>query len=201
MASAHLYLVAFWLAYYVFHSILAATNLKNSIRLKSPGFYPYYRACYSSFFLITLVAILYYQAKIESPLVFGRSWLNYLAGIPMGIVGVLIMVVCIRKYFYHLSGIKVFYQKKVEKEDGYLEVDGLHKWMRHPLYAGTLLFAWSLFLVHPACSTLIMCLMMHGYLLVGIRIEERKLSAEFGPSYTQYKKRTPMLIPNFRRTD
>jgi len=199
ISSAHLYLAALWFAYYVLHSILAAIHLKQSIQKKFPAFYPYYRACYSAFFFITLVGILYYQVKMESPLLLAPSWGNYILGIPMGLVGVSIMLICIRKYFYHLSGVKVFYNH-TDGEESYLEIDGLHRLMRHPLYAGTLLFAWSNFVLRPELSSLIMCALMNLYLLVGIRIEERKLASEFGAAYLQYKERTPMLIPSFRKS-
>jgi protein-S-isoprenylcysteine O-methyltransferase Ste14 len=33
------------------------------------------------------------------------------------------------------------------------------------------------------------------YLVVGARLEERKLILEFGQTYREYQKQTPMLIP------
>jgi protein-S-isoprenylcysteine O-methyltransferase Ste14 len=137
---------------------------------------------------------------MDSPLLFAPTWGNYILGIPMGLVGVSIMLICIRKYFYHLSGVKVFYNT-IDKEESFLEIDGLHRLMRHPLYAGTLLFAWSIFVLRPELSSLIMCVLMNLYLLIGIRIEERKLASEFGAAYLRYKERTPMLIPSLRKSE
>jgi protein-S-isoprenylcysteine O-methyltransferase Ste14 len=38
------------------------------------------------------------------------------------------------------------------------------------------------------------------YLVIGAHVEERKLALEFGQTYREYQKRTPMLIPGpFRK--
>jgi protein-S-isoprenylcysteine O-methyltransferase Ste14 len=36
------------------------------------------------------------------------------------------------------------------------------------------------------------------YILVGAYFEERKLLVEFGDAYSEYRQRTPMLIPGLR---
>lgn len=98
----------------------------------------------------------------------------------------------IRKYFLFLSGIDVFV--KVESDPG-LQQNGLHRWVRHPLYLGTLLMVWSLFIIFPYLHNLIACLMITFYTLIGIRFEEQKLVREFGTLYKEYSSRVPMLIP------
>jgi len=39
------------------------------------------------------------------------------------------------------------------------------------------------------------------YILVAIQLEERDLIRQFGKDYTDYKKRTPMLVPGLGRRD
>jgi len=183
-----------WTAYYGLHSLLAASSLKKNIQLRSPQYFPYYRITYSAFFLITLVGILLYQWQLDSPRLFTSKLLSFGIGIPAAFVGLCIMAVCIRKYFYNLSGVAAFYRKS-RPENAVLESGGLHRYMRHPLYSGTLLVAWAIFLFLPLWSYLIMAALMTLYVLIGIQLEEKKLLVEYGESYRAYRSRTAMLIP------
>src|SRR5690606_31739711 len=67
--------------------------------------------------------------------------------------------------------------------------------VRHPAYALTIL-AWF---VTPMLSLdrLVFGLAMSAYLLVGIRLEEKRLEKRFGEKYRDYRKNVPMLIPRF----
>jgi len=73
--------------------------------------------------------------------------------------------------------------EKTEPEEEPLELGGLHRYIRHPLYLGTLLVVWSLFLFFPSLSNVLACFMITAYTLAGIRLEERKLLQEFGEDY------------------
>ena len=37
--------------------------------------------------------------------------------------------------------------------------------------------------------------MTTAYIVIGVRLEERDLVAEFGATYEQYRQRVPMLMP------
>lgn len=73
--------------------------------------------------------------------------------------------------------------------------DGLHKIVRHPLYLGTFIFIWGIFIAFPYLSWLISSLIITVYTLIGIRFEEAKLRKEFGAQYDEYCKRVPMILP------
>ncbi len=78
-----------------------------------------------------------------------------------------------------------------------LSVDWMYAWTRNPMVLSTLAFllalgiwyqsllfvAWVLLLVSPALIFFVK------------RYEERELAIRFGPSYLDYKSRTPMLFP------
>ena len=103
---------------------------------------------------------------------------------------------CIRKYFYELSGIQALENKPIEVPT--LQQTGLHKYVRHPLYFGTLLFVGGLFLLLPLLSNLIAAIVITVYVLIGIQLEEKKLFLEYGEEYRKYSGRVPKLIPKIK---
>ncbi len=96
-----------------------------------------------------------------------------------------------------MSGLKTLYADEVQTGNT-LIITGIHRHVRHPLYAGTFLFIWGLFILMPYTSLIISNFIITCYTLIGIRFEEEKLLREFGPHYEEYKKRVPKIIPSFK---
>lgn len=74
-----------------------------------------------------------------------------------------------------------------------LVTTGLYRYLRHPLYTAGLVLIW----LNPemTCNLFALNLGMSAYMILGAKVEERKLLAEFGEAYAAYQRRTPMLIP------
>src|SRR5215472_8270357 len=70
---------------------------------------------------------------------------------------------------------------------------GLFRWVRHPLMAGFLLIFWAA----PVMTVghLLLAVLATGYILAGIRFEERDLRRDLGDTYLGYAARVPALIP------
>lgn len=155
----------------------------------------FYRFYYSVFAIVYLIPLLYLQCTIDSMRLWRKDILSEFPGVLMLIAGLTIMLICVRRYFFDLSGIKAFVKDRNSPNP--LQTDGLHNFVRHPLYFGTLLFIWGCFLVYPLLSNLIACCLITIYTIAGIQIEERKLITEFGERYKYYADKVPMLIPRF----
>lgn len=192
----HILLVGLWLLYGVLHSVLASNRFKQQMQALLQSRFKYYPLAYSIFATITLVGILAYQYHMPSHLLFMPPLGMIVIASLTTSLGVMIMLLMMWKYFFYLSGIHVFF---TDEQPVVLQVRGLHRYMRHPLYSGTLLFIWSLFLLFPYAKNLLACFMITGYTLYGVQLEEKKLLEQFGERYLQYRNRVPMLIPRFGR--
>jgi methanethiol S-methyltransferase len=189
----HIYLVVFWILFCVLHSVFAARWWKLKMSNLFGSFFRFYRFFYSIFATVNLSVILYLLIVIESPVLWtGTTALSAIA-IVTGVCGICIMLACSKKYFSVVTGIRAFSNKKTNAP--VLQTGGLHSYTRHPLYFGTLVFVWSLFLIFPMLSNLISCCLISLYTIVGIHIEERKLIIEFGEQYKDYARKVPMLLP------
>jgi protein-S-isoprenylcysteine O-methyltransferase Ste14 len=192
----HIILVLLWLLFGILHSVLAARWWKQRMQQWWGARYKYYHFSYSVFAAISLIGILVFQFTMHSQLLYTAPvGVKLLLCLP-ALAGLAIMLVVIRKYFFSLSGISVFYKKQPPV---ILEQGGLHRYVRHPLYFGTLLFIWSLFFIYPYLNNLLACIVITGYTVFGAMLEEKKLVAEFGKKYVAYKKQVPMLIPGIFR--
>ena len=194
MLLNHLILASLWTGYCVLHSVLASLFLKQWIGKKLGSKFRYYRLFYTVFAFVSLAAVIYYQFTITSYALFNANLLSMIAGGGMAVTGLGLMLVCIKKYFFSLSGLKSLYQ---EAPSSQLMIAGIHRYMRHPLYTGTFLFIWGLWVLFPSLSLLITDVIITAYTVYAIRLEETKLVAEFGDQYREYQRAVPKLVPRF----
>jgi protein-S-isoprenylcysteine O-methyltransferase Ste14 len=191
----HWVLLLAWGLFGLLHSLMATSWCKRFFGRWLGRNKVYYRLAYSLVAFVSLGAVVAIQFSIKSFYLTAFPFLKYFVGLLIGLPGVMLMIVCIRKYFFQLSGVKVFFETE---QGAKLESGGIHTYVRHPLYLGTLAMIWSLFFFFPLLSNLLACIAITVYTLIGIRLEERKLLLFFGDQYAAYCRRTPMLIPNFR---
>jgi protein-S-isoprenylcysteine O-methyltransferase Ste14 len=192
----HWLLVFLWTLYGLIHSFLAAAKVKLFFEKVTGKFFRYYRLAYTMLATVTLLLVLYFQYSFTSPSLIKAMAIQYISLVIFVFPGLIIMMISIIKYFKLLSGVRTLYEAKPSME---LKRDGIHKYVRHPLYLGTLLFIWGLFFIFPMLNNLIAVVILTGYILIGIRLEEKKLIIEFGNLYAHYISRVPMLVPGLKR--
>lgn len=183
-----------WIAYYAIHSVLAATSIKEFLKKALGKYFRYYRLGYSVFALLALIALLIYQYSFSSPMLLKSILIKYLAVLFLILPGLFIMLISLKKYFLLLSGVRSVFTPISVPE---LKVNGIHNYMRHPLYSGTILFVFGLFFIFPTLNNLIAFILLTLYILIGIVFEEKKLIKEFGNDYIEYRSQVPGLIPSF----
>lgn len=192
MLRQHILLAGLWILYGVVHSVLASLTVKNFFRRRLGPAFKHYRLAYTVFAFASLVLVIWYQLSITSVYLYTRTMPIAVLGFAVASAGAVLMIVCIRKYFMGLSGLRSLVEESPEPE---LIVSGVHRHVRHPLYSGTFLFVWGLAVAYPSASLLIGALVITLYTLVAIPIEERKLAADFGEAYQRYRSTVPKLIP------
>lgn len=191
--TSYLYLIGFWALFGLSHSLLAADWWKARVARFSGVYFRYYRLVYSFIALLLLVFIVVYELRLPVYWLWQSPGLLMIAASIPAFAGLLIMGICIRRYFFYLSGIDVLFPARQASMG--LATGGLHRYVRHPLYFGTLLTLWSFFVLFPADHYLVTCCMVTLYTWLGAVLEERKLRREFGEAYAAYQRRVPMMLP------
>lgn len=190
--SQHILLAFFWILYCVIHSLLADDRLKKTIQKRLQSNYKYYRPSYAIFATLTLTAVVWFHFSIYSPKIYNSTLLIKFIGYLVALTGLIIMLICIKKYFYELSGLQALQNEHAKNT---LQTNGLHKFVRHPLYVGTIAFILGFTIAFPFLNNIIATGIITIYVWIGINAEEKKLEIEYGEEYINYRKRVPKLIP------
>lgn len=180
-----------WMLYFVLHSLLASLIMKRYVEQNWPRAYAFYRIAFNTIAIMLLLPLLYYSYSLSLELWWTYSWSRILAVLLIG-SGLYFLYAAFRVF-----DTAVFLGLKPEKFDASegLVTKGMYRYVRHPLYFATLLLFWGLFLWWPSWKWLGINAVVFAYLLIGSRLEERKLEQQFGPAYRNYKQEVKALIP------
>ena len=184
-----------WLSFGVLHSVLARGSGAALLRR---AFGAGDRLAYNAVASVHLIVILVIgEIALGDLAAFERpSWLSWLQLLVFAL-GLLIAVPAVRSYDLGLfSGMKQFRAGRappdVSTPPEPLVTEGVHRYVRHPLYSALFLCLWGLVdnplsLATAAWGSL--------YLLIGTYFEERKLITLYGEAYETYKRRVPAFFP------
>jgi methanethiol S-methyltransferase len=187
----YIYLSFGWIAFCLLHSLFAALPVKKIIAQWSGKYFTWYRLLYSISSLIFLIILFRYQLEKKETALFTFPPVVRIAAVILILGGLIVMIISALRYFIPVTGLAIF----TKQTSDILFDSGIHRVIRHPLYAGTLLLTWGLFLFFPVASNMITCVIITIYTFIGIKLEEKKLLQQFGETYELYRRRVPMMIP------
>jgi len=137
------------------------------------------------------------QALLLGLLIFSQSSVNttsstlQLFGNTLKLIGLIILLIS----FYDLR--KSLTALPLPKKNGELQVRGLYRYVRHPMYAAVLVLSLGIAISSGSVFKYAVLLALLLLFIVKASYEERLLLAKY-PSYKLYIKKTPRYIPKIR---
>ncbi|MEM7659808.1 MAG: isoprenylcysteine carboxylmethyltransferase family protein [Bacteroidota bacterium] len=181
-----------WVVYYGLHSFLASQPVKDWFHLRLGKHFLWYRLGYNGMAILSFAAVWLFQRQLNAQVLWeSPNWMMGLAG-SLFLAGAWVAFLGLRQYdLGAFMGIRPILAPSSHE----LAQDGVHQWVRHPLYSGATLILLAYLSYSPSLPHLIFVGVSLGYLVVGIHWEEQKLIAEFGDEYRAYRRRVKALIP------
>lgn len=127
--------------------------------------------------------------QVDNRIVAGVLWAVYFLG--WGVVFFSSFVID----HFELFGLKQVWMHFLGREPATAAFSerSIYRWVRHPLMLGFILAFWSAATMSQ--GRLFFSVVTTAWILIAIRIEERDLATYLGSPYSDYRRRTPMLLP------
>jgi protein-S-isoprenylcysteine O-methyltransferase Ste14 len=185
-------------AYGFLHSWLASLQAKSLARRGlGRGADRVYRLAYNLVAIISLLPVLLLPAVLPDKRLYTipLPW-TLLTLAFQGLAVLVLLIGLLQTGVWSFIGIEQLLAAS-DRQSSELVVNGLYRWVRHPLYTAGLVFIW----LTPVMTwnVLVLNLGLSAYLIIGAYFEERKLVREFGEAYRSYQRRTPMFLPGLIR--
>lgn len=180
-----------WLGYGALHSWLASARLKHWLARRWPALMPGYRLAYNGLASALLLPPLFLTWRHEGAALW--HWPTWLAW-PAAIAALAGFLWSLRWYDgLDFIGLRQWRSRRPDGTDHEkLSLSPLHRHVRHPWYSLGLLLLWTRDL---NAAWLVAALAVTAYIVVGSRLEERKLVDLYGDAYRRYQARVPGLVP------
>lgn len=188
-----------WAGYFALHSALADARVKRWAARCWPALAALYRLAYNALAIVLLLPLAWLIASQRGPRWWGwegaAAWLaNALA-----LAALAVVLVTLRHYDgSEFLGLRQWAARRSGQGPAAsgappaLRLSPAHRYVRHPWYGAALVFIWTR---DMDAATLVSALAMSVYFVVGARLEERRLVAEFGAAYRHYQRRVNALVP------
>ena len=185
----HLVYAFLWAVFGALHSILASETIKSILSSLGRA----YRLTYNGFAVVHIAITVWIGEYVlgagSETLISGNLVYFFYA---VAGVGVIVLLAAMRLYDGgRFMGFTQLRNPHVE-EDEPLRLEGLHRYIRHPLYSGAILVLWGRVGSEAELATAVWATL---YFIVGARFEERRLIERYGDAYRHYREKVPGFVP------
>ena len=183
-----------WILYFTLHSLAASLGAKRFVARRWPALLPAYRLAFNVVAVVTLLLPLWLTRRWEGPLLWSWSgpWAWLADGLALAAAALFLW--SLRWYdgadFLGLRQWAAGTRSVADLEA--FKISPLHRHVRHPWYSLGLVILWSR---DMNAAWLLTAVLVTLYLVVGSRLEERKLVAFHGEAYRLYREKVPGLVP------
>jgi len=187
-------IITLFLAYFTIHSLTASLWLKRLTAAHLPALMPYYRLLFNGLALLLALPLLVAVVSYPGEPLWQWTGVGFYVANGLGLLAVVAFLFSLKIYdMDEFWGLRQLRERVGEvREMGPFRISPFHRFVRHPWYTMILVFIWSR---DMGASQLLSYSLVTFYLLVGSRMEERKLIASHGEVYRQYCQRVPGLVP------
>lgn len=185
-----------WIGYGILHSFLISVRFSNWANRILGRYFAFYRIAYNVVSLVLLIILFIYTKNVDSTYVveFIPPWTTLQYGLLLSSAALIIWAFFSYDSLEFMGFRQILDMNKKKKITTQTSItkEGLLGVIRHPMYLATLVFMWSL---NSTKADILVHLILSIYILIGIRLEERKLIQQFGTDYLSYINEVPALIP------
>lgn len=194
-------LTLIWGGYCVLHSFLISISFTNVMTRLLKRYYAFYRLFYVIISTVLLVLIINYPTQLDDKII-----ITYEP--PWSIIRIILVIgsllMFFRAFFFDYDALSFFGFRQIQnfiKGDRNsfpveIKKGGLLGITRHPMYLALIIFLWSQIFT---MADLVVNFLLTVYVIIGTKLEEKKLVIEFGDAYVKYQQEVPMLIPYRKR--
>lgn len=181
--------ILLWILYYFLHSLMASNWAKKLVTGKK-NLTRFYRLTYNVISFVGLVLLwIFSESQSGKPLFeigLKPLWLGLI------IVSILLMYIAFKPYSTaEFLGFDTLRNPEIFNKPGKLSVQGMNKWVRHPLYVTGALALIGYLLLNPHLNRIVYVGISLAYMWIGSRLEEKKLIDLYGTPYQEYLDKTP----------
>jgi protein-S-isoprenylcysteine O-methyltransferase Ste14 len=183
-------LILAWGIYFFLHSFMASEAVKQQTGKITGLSNRAYRIIYNLFNFAALAFLLLYLYRIPSAVFYQTTTFFIAIGTLVSLGGSIIMFLSVKNY--DLNAFFGFREETMMP----LQIRGLNKYVRHPLYSGTIILALGFCIALPYTKCWLLLALMIIYIFIGMQFEEKKLVRCYGDAYRNYQKKVKSLIPH-----